>query len=1008
MFSANFLTLFHQHRRVMARVCLALAVSAAAVMVDIDQASAQDSSALQNLAGSMSASQLMQLQQARQKNGATQLQPSLQSQDTTLYPAERSRPQPPSELERLLSQRANLYLEQFGYDQLGIGRPVTLSQVGGAQDDYILGVGDEIVISLRGQENSETRVTVDRDGRVLLPRLNPVSAGGRSFGDFKRDLIAAIHRGYVSTDAFVSLGQVRQISVMVSGEVSSPGMRTLTGFSTVADAIALSGGVLKSGSLRAVKIKRGGHTFSVDLYSVLTEHAALRKVGLADGDRIIVPAIGPTVAVAGDVRHPGIFELPAGRGAIGVQEALALANRTILPGVYRFSLLRQMPDGRRRLVDVSGQHETIHDGEILFVKIAVDRSLNQIELAGAVASPGVFALGKYKTLHDLLPREDAFDKTAYMLFGYIDRTDPATHLHSAIPFSPKHVMQGKDNVALASDDVVHIIDKREMRALLRWVMRENQEKNNQLLGRQSASGNTQNDVANPYNGQNAANGQSAMAGQSGAANQNAATSNASATNTYNQQNALAAGNAYGANGSYGDNSVYGSYANGNNTYNSDTSGYGQSSNAYPNNYSADQSAYGAAQTQGGANNSGYGMNPNDPAYRGVPGTAAGRVGNPMMVPNGGMITENAGLRATEAISPELARLITPDNDYLRTVLVYYVINVSGALNDPGFYLAAPGTSLTEAFAAAGGLKSDADLSNVEVTSTMLDVDRGASVTSRKSYSIAAGGADAVSLLAKDSILVRSVYTNRTTGAVTVSGQVRYPGTYSLLRGDRLSSILARAGGLTEVAYPRGTVFMRQSVAENERQAHLRAAQQIEDQMLTGMSRRTKDSQMSAESFTAVQSYITELKNSPTLGRMVVTADPADLAKHPEQDPILEPNDRIVIPPQPYSVSVLGEVLQPNSVPYKPGDSAQDYIDMAGGFTQLASEDEVFIVLPNGQAYRDEDSWLSFGGREIPAGSTVYVGRDITGYDLRQGILDVASIFSGFATTAASLAVLMNQ
>lgn len=1005
MFSANFITLFHQNRRVVARVCLALAVSAAAVMVDIDQASAQDSSSLQSLAGSMSASQLMQLQQARQKNGATQLQPSLQSQDTTLYPAERPRPQPPSELERLLSQRANLYLEQFGYDQLGIGRSVTLSQVGGAQDDYILGVGDEIVISLRGQENSETRVTVDRDGRVLLPRLNPVSAGGRNFGDFKRDLVAAIHRGYVSTDAFVSLGQVRQISVMVSGEVSSPGMRTLTGFSTVADAIALSGGVLKSGSLRAVKIKRGGHTFSVDLYSVLTEHATLRKVGLADGDRIVVPAIGPTVAVAGDVRNQGIFELPAGRAAVSVQEALALANRTILPGVYRFSLLRQMPDGRRRLVDVSGQHETIHDGEILFVKIAVDRSLNQVELAGAVASPGVFALGKYKTLHDLLPREDAFDKTAYMLFGYIDRTDPATHLHSAIPFSPKHIIQGQGNVALAGDDVVHIINKREMRALLRWAMQDNKDKNSQLLGRQTKRGaNDANTAVNQSSGMNGGNAMTGAQGQSAYGQNSAANAQTNANMSQNPQSAGTS--AYGVNGAYGANDAYSSYG----SNGSDNSGYGQSSSNYPNNYSSDQSAYGAAQMQGDNSAGPYGVTPNDPQSRNIPGQAASRIGgNAMMVPNGGTITENAGARGAEAISPELARLITPDNDYLRTVLVYYVINISGALNDPGLYLAAPGTSLTEAIAAAGGLKTDADLSNVEVTSTSLDPDRGLSTTSRKSYSIASRDAtDAITLLPKDGVLVRSVYTNRTAGSVTIAGQVRYPGTYTLLRGDRLSSILARAGGLTEVAYPQGTVFMRQSVAENERQAHLRAAQQIEDQMLTGMSRRTKDSQMSAEAFTTVQSYITELKSSPALGRMVVTADPVELAKHPERDPILEPSDQIVIPPQPFSVSVMGEVLQPNSVPYIPGETAEDYIEKAGGYTQLASEDEVFIVLPNGQAYRDDDSWLSFGGREIPAGSTVYVGRDITGYDLRQGILDVASIFSGFATTAASLAVLMNQ
>lgn len=1005
MFSADFSTLLRRSFKGCARGGLALAV--VAVVAGMDGAGAQDSSALQSLAGKMTSGQLMQLQQSRQ-NGTMQLQPSVQAQDTTLYPDMPSRPQPPSTLERLLSERAGLRLEQFGYDQLGIGRAVTASQVGGAQDDYVLGAGDEVVVSLRGQDNSELRVTVDRDGRVLLPRINPVSAGGRPFGEFKRDLIAAIKRSYVSTDAFVSVGQVRQISVMVSGEVSNPGLRTVTGFSTVADAIALSGGVLKTGSLRAVKIKRGGRTITVDLYSILTEHATLKRVALADGDRIVVPSVGGTVAVTGDVRHQGIFELPAGRSAITLKDALALANRTILPGVYRLSLLRQMPDGRRRLVDVSGQHETIRDGEILFVKMAVDRSLGKIELAGAVQSPGVFASGKYRTLHDLLPSEDAFEKNAYMLFGYVDRTDPATHLHSAIPFSPKHVIQGKQNVALKGDDVVHIITKREMRALLNWAKQDSLKQSDQLLGRQNTqnqnSSSGVNGVDKGRDGQMGV-GQTSVGQASGGQQGQYGAYGSSATQSGGTAAAMASGyavNGQAANSAQANGQYQNSYQN----------GY---PNNYPNTYSGGYSDDGMSGQPSGMtpqtqdNTAASGANSYD-AARSAPGMSAGRIGgNAMLTPNAGMISEaDDGIRSDD-ISPELRRLINRDNAYLRNVLVYYVINVSGALNDPGMYLAAPGTSLAEAIAAAGGLKKDADLSEVEVTSTVLNVESGSSATTRQKYSLAGGeAADAVSLLPKDSVLVRSVYTNRTAGSVTIAGQVRYPGTYTLLRGDRLSSILARAGGLTEVAYPEGTVFMRQSVAESEQQAHLRAAQQIEDQMLTGLSRRTKDSQMSAEAFTAVQSYVQELKQSPALGRMVVTVDAETLSGHPERDPVLQPNDRIVIPQKPYSVSVMGEVLQPNSVPHVKGASAEDYIEMAGGFSQLANEDEVFIVLPNGQAYREETSWLRFSHREIPSGSLIYVGRDITGYDFRQGILDVASIFSSFATTAASMVVLMNN
>ena len=119
---------------------------------------------------------------------------------------------------------------------------------GAVADDYIMGSGDEVVVSLRGQENSDIRTTVDRNGRVVLPRLAPIAAAGRSFGRFRQDVDAMVRRAYVASTASVSIGRVRQISVMVSGEVNVPGQRLATGLSSAVDAILLSGGIRKSGS----------------------------------------------------------------------------------------------------------------------------------------------------------------------------------------------------------------------------------------------------------------------------------------------------------------------------------------------------------------------------------------------------------------------------------------------------------------------------------------------------------------------------------------------------------------------------------------------------------------------------------------------------------------------------------------------------------------------------------------------------------------------------------------
>ena len=132
---------------------------------------------------------------------------------------------PPSRLEQIMSARAGAKLQQFGYDQLGSGRSVTVPQTGAVQDDYVLGPGDEIIVSLRGQENNEFRTTVDRNGQVTVPRLDPVPATGRSFGSFRQDVEAAVRRAYVATSAFVApdrAGAPDQRAGVGRGQLSRP------------------------------------------------------------------------------------------------------------------------------------------------------------------------------------------------------------------------------------------------------------------------------------------------------------------------------------------------------------------------------------------------------------------------------------------------------------------------------------------------------------------------------------------------------------------------------------------------------------------------------------------------------------------------------------------------------------------------------------------------------------------------------------------------------------------
>jgi protein involved in polysaccharide export with SLBB domain len=256
----------------------------------------------------------------------------------------------------------------------------------------------------------------------------------------------------------------------------------------------------------------------------------------------------------------------------------------------------------------------------------------------------------------------------------------------------------------------------------------------------------------------------------------------------------------------------------------------------------------------------------------------------------------------------------------------------------------------------------------------------------------------------DEFRFNQVFSDAQQGTVTMQGEVRFTGVYQITRGEHLSDLLMRAGGLTSTAYPYGTVFLRKSAAEAERNGYIRAAQQVEDELVVAMTRVGTD-KISPDTFSAMQSFVNDLRNQRAMGRISIQADPSVLAAKPALDPLLEPGDVIYIPQRPSTISVLGQVRQPGSYPYRAGASLQDYVEKAGGDTTLADGSETYIVLPDGSARKIEKSWLSFDKNDLPPGSAIVVPRDVTPLDLRQTIIDVSQIFSQLAVSIASVAVI---
>jgi len=337
----------------------------------------------------------------------------------------------------------------------------------------------------------------------------------------------------------------------------------------------------------------------------------------------------------------------------------------------------------------------------------------------------------------------------------------------------------------------------------------------------------------------------------------------------------------------------------------------------------------------------------------------------------------------------------------------YIVTINGEVRNPGSYLAVADTSLASLIAAAGGVQREADLSAVEITSTVIDTSTGTSRTVRNTLRVTGQDFASISLKPFDSIRLRPVFSDRNGETITIVGQVRYPGTFDVTRGERLSSVLARAGGLTDEAYPFGTVFTRQSAAIQESDGNQRTARLLQDNIATVASLPATIINSSGLSY--VEQLVQELRTMPALGRISVTADPVILATRPELDVLLESGDTIYIPKRPSTVTVTGAVLSNGAFSYKPGLTVRDYIRYAGGESSSADDSLVFVVLPDGTSRPEGDSWWSFGnGHDIPPGSMVVVPRDPQPFNWMEFAINISDIVSKLATTAAALAVINSR
>ncbi|MBT5898945.1 MAG: hypothetical protein HOH61_23815, partial [Rhodospirillaceae bacterium] len=693
----------------------------------------------------------------------------------------------------------------------------------------------------------------------LLPNFKPIFAAGHTFGEVKREIAVRTAAKHLGTEAYVSLGAVRLVKVLVMGEVREPGQKQLTALGTAIDAIRLGGGIKKTGSVRRIQVQRGDQVFWIDAYDLLFSGMAARDLALRDGDRVIIPSLGPTYAMAGDVKRPAIYEMPEGKRTLSLAEALRMSGGTIRPRGNIFHHLSFQESGHQQLNEHNNLAAKVQDGDIIRVSRSQNIQLGVVDIRGHVQVQGRRSLAATASVAKLLGDASTFKSDPYLLFGALETTDPKTRARRLFPLNLESILHGTEDYALRDGDRLIVMGGKDIRYL--------------------SSANVQDVVSRRIDAE--LRQRDLHAGGSDNKANNEAVENPLDDPLSTIQQALASS--------------------------------GNSA----------QSPTGTTTKE-----SGDGASLEESLQRTCAGMrqllAIVSVNSANRFANAVRTIDAAGMgRVNQQDCPQ----IFDDHGGLLALALEHAVAVNGEVRRPGAYPVVGNVSLTELIAVAGGLSREVDLTRVEISRYTPDSLQGSANTSRGMANLAEIGADKVMIGPGDVVRFNPVVTDRDTGPVLLVGEFTRPGLYEIRRGERLSEVIARAGGLTAQAYPYGGVFTRQRVRAAQRAGLQRAQRELSSSLAVVAVQRN----VNPTSVLALQRFAKQLGSVEALGRVVTETDPTVLQVRPELDAVLEPGDRLYMPKRPNFVTVIGDVLNPGAMQFIAGTTADQYIRQAGGF-----------------------------------------------------------------------------
>jgi protein involved in polysaccharide export with SLBB domain len=338
--------------------------------------------------------------------------------------------------------------------------------------DYRIGPGDTLKVDLWGGLLGRYELTVDRNGEIAIPKVGTVKVWGLTQENAKGAIQKSISRYFKGFEMNLTLGKLRMIQVYIVGEVTSPGMYSVSSVASVLNALAAAGGPTKSGTLRSIRISRDGKLVKeIDLYDIISNGDRINDIRLENGDTIFVPVIGPVFAVAGEVKRPSIYEM---KGKCTLAEALNLAGGITAAGdTGRIQVERIEQNSSKVIIDFVPKERDLatlekielHDRDMIKVFPVMGATRKVVSLQGNVFRPGDYQFHEGMTIRDIITGYDLLLPDSYLESAAIVRLKMPDRHREVVSFHLGKVLDGDavENIPLQEQDTIKIYSRWDMK-----------------------------------------------------------------------------------------------------------------------------------------------------------------------------------------------------------------------------------------------------------------------------------------------------------------------------------------------------------------------------------------------------------------------------------------------------------------------------------------------------------------------------------------------------------------